>query len=195
VLNKADEAEDFQSVGMHCRESLISFMRKAASWVAIAPEVARPKAADVKGWAEVLGNVVAPGASNKEYRSYLKASARETWDVVNWVTHFADATEYEAKLAYRATEHALTNWSLATIYFGVIGDPLRCPICQSYQLRVEYESGEGFGAREVTICEKCAWRAAAIPPQTVDEPELPPTPPEGECLTVDVPLYPPHRRQ
>jgi hypothetical protein len=193
ALNTANEAEDFQAVGMRCRESLISSMRKAASWMPVPPEVPRPKAADVKGWAEVLGNVVAPGESNREYRSYLKASAKETWDVVNWLTHFVDATAFEAQLAHRATEHALANWSLATIYFGPVGDPLRCPICQSYQLRVEYESGEGFGAREVVMCDKCAWRAPGIAAQREDELEPPHAPPEGDCITVDVPLYPPFK--
>ena len=193
VLNTANEAEDFKSVGMRCRESLIAFMRKAATFVPLPAEVPPPKAADVKGWAEVLGNVVAPGDSNKAHRSYLKASARETWDLVNWLTHCDNAIAADAQAGHRATEHALTNWTLATIYYG-LGEQPSCPICRSYQLRVDFESGDGLGAMEVVVCEKCGWRGDGVFTEP-EEPRPPRAPPEGECITVDVPLYPPPKRR
>ena len=65
ALNTADEAEEFQAVGMHCRESLIAFMHTASEVVTLPPGVARAKAADVKGWADILGNAISPGAATK----------------------------------------------------------------------------------------------------------------------------------
>lgn len=191
-LNTADEAEQFQSVGMYCRESLIAFMRTAAEVVPLPAGIEAPKAADVKNWADVLGNVITPGDSNKEHRCYLKALATKTWDLVNWLTHYADATGYHAHVAHQATEHALTNWSIAVMVHGEDGSP-RCAVCRSYRLRVDYEPGEGLGVMEILICEKCGWRTDGVLMEE-DEPE-PRAPIEGECITVDVPLYPPQKRR
>jgi hypothetical protein len=194
VLNSGDEAEAFQSVGMYCRESLIAFVRTASEVVPLPPEVTRPYAADVKGWADVLGNVVAAGDSDSEHRSYLKTSTKQTWDLVNWLTHYADATRYHAQLAHRATEHALINWSLAIMDYDGEG-PLRCDVCRSYKLRVDYES-EGLAVFEFLVCNKCGWRSDRVFFfMDEEEEETGPTqaPPEGECVTVDVPLRPPSK--
>jgi len=98
----------------------------------------------VKNWADVLGNVITPGDSNKEHRAYLKALAQKTWDLVSWLTHYADATGYHAQIAHKAAEHPLLNWSFAVMVHGK-GGPARCAICRSYRLRVDYEPGDGFG--------------------------------------------------
>lgn len=190
ALRRAHEAEEFQAVGMQCRESMIAFMRAASEQVMLPPEVERPQAGNVKSWAEVLGNVVAPGDSNKEHRSYLKALARETWDLVNWVTHYTDASGYHAHLAHRATEHALTTWSIAIMVHDA-GDRPRCPICGSYRLHAEWESEGGLGVLQVLVCDKCGWRADGTYSEPDDGPDLLRAPPEGDCITVDVPLYPP----
>jgi predicted RNA-binding Zn-ribbon protein involved in translation (DUF1610 family) len=191
ALNTADEAEEFQSVGMHCRESMIAFMRAASEAVPLPPGVEAPKGADVKGWAEVLGDVVTPGGSNKEHRSYLKMLAGKTWELVNWLTHYAGATGYHAGISHRATEHALLNWSFAIMVHGK-GGPPRCPVCGSYRLRRDFES-EGLSAIEVTMCGKCGWEGDGVPVEEEAEPP-PHDPPEGECTFVDVPLRPPFKR-
>jgi hypothetical protein len=191
ALNAADEAEEFQSVGMHCRECLIAFMRTASGAVPLPPGVAAPKAADVKGWAEVLGDVVTPGGSSKEHRAYLKALAAKTWDLVAWLTHYAGATGYHAQVALQATEHALLNWSLAILVYGK-GGPRRCAVCGSYRLRRDFE-GDESGVMEIVVCDKCGWHGDGVPVE--EEPEPPPRePPEGECIFVDVPLRPPFKR-
>lgn len=192
VMNTADEAEEFQSVGMHCRESLIAFMRTAGETVPLPAGIEPPKAADVKNWAEMLGNVITPGDSKKEHRAYLKALAHKTWDLVNQVTHYAEATGYHAHVAYQATEHTLMNWSIAIMVHGKDGPP-RCAICRSYRLHVDYEAGEGFGVMEVLVCDKCGWRTDGTLIEE-KEPEPPRAPPQGECTLVTVPLYPPLKR-
>lgn len=176
---------------MYCRESLIAFMRTASETVPLPAEAPTPRAADVKGWADVLGNVITPGDTNKEHRGYLKALAKETWDLVNWLTHYADATGYHAHVAHQATEHALTNWSIAILVHGE-GEPPRCPVCRSYQLHMEYEPGEGIGVMEVLVCDRCGWRAEGVLAEP-EEPEPARAPPKGECITVDVPLRPPFK--
>lgn len=169
ALNTADEAEEFQAVGMHCRESLVAFMRTASQVVTLAPQVTRAKAADVKGWAEILGNVITPGDSNKDYRSYL------------------------TYVAHQATEHALTSWSLAIMVHDADGPP-RCAVCGSYRLRLDYEPGEVFGVMEVLVCDKCGSRGEGVMAKEETKPEPKQAPPEGECITVDTPLLPPFRR-
>lgn len=57
-LDHADEAEEFQAVGMQCREALLSFARELAT-DEIAPEgVERPKTGDFKGWAQLVARQI-----------------------------------------------------------------------------------------------------------------------------------------
>jgi hypothetical protein len=191
-MHTAKEAEDYQAVGMLCRESMIAFMRSASKAVSLPVGVGPPQMANVKGWADVLANVVAPGDSSKEHRSYLKAVAKETWDMVNAFTHQANATGFSAYVALQAVEHSFSSWSLALAAHG-IGGPRRCPICQSYQLHKEYEPSEGLGVVEVLVCARCDWRSGGEYAEP-EEPDLPQAPPEGECVTPEVPLRPPLKR-
>jgi hypothetical protein len=188
ALNEADEAEEFQAIGMRCRESLIAFVRTASEQVELPSEVTRPKAGDVVAWSEVIGNAVAPGASNARHRGYLKAVAKATWELASWLTHSASASAYDAYAAVRATENALMSWSLAIMASTREGPP-RCPVCRSYRLRVDYRSGEGFGAWEIVICEVCSWegnksfiRHDESAASSAEEA------PSGDCIAVEVPL-------
>lgn len=136
--------------------------------------------------------MIAPGSSKRDHRAYLKAVAAATWDLVNWLTHYAEATAYVGHVACQATQHALTNWSVAVMVHDADGGPPRCPVCGSYRLRVDYEQGDGFGVLEVLVCGKCGWEGngLAVEPEP-SAPNLAPR--DGECITVKVPLVPPFK--
>jgi len=57
---------------------------------------------------------------------------------------------------------------------------------------VDYVPGEGFGAMEVLVCERCGWRADGVPVEETEPP--PPRTPEGQCITVKVPLRLPFKK-
>ncbi len=159
ALNEAQEAEDFQAVGMRLRECLIAYAQETSGDVTIPEGSESPKRADFKAWARLLVGTIAPGASAKEVRSYLNAMASETWDLVAWLTHAANATRTNAEIALDATRHLLDILTLGLIR-AKRGDPLRCEDCGSYQVVHEYRLDEDettIWDEEFLLCEVCGW--------------------------------------
>jgi hypothetical protein len=115
AFDRADEAEEFQAVGMRCRETLLTLIRELTDGSDIAVGDDLPKAADFTGWNDKIGNAVAPGSSAEHVRSYLKAAAERDWKLVNWLTHAANATrKYDrgimaAKEIYPNAHHMADN--------------------------------------------------------------------------------------
>lgn len=188
AFDEADEVEEFQAIGMRCREALLAFVREASS-VARAESV-RPKAADLVGWSELLANTIAAGDLAERRRGYLKAIAKSTWGLVNWLTHSGSATRSDAHLALEATQHTLSTWSLAILRHEV-GVPERCPKCSSYRLTsCSHPIGKG-AVKHFTACDVCDWESD---PEHRHSPEAGPVPkrrprkPTTPCVTVDVPL-------
>ncbi|GAB4596035.1 hypothetical protein MOKP4_31260 [Mycobacterium avium subsp. hominissuis] len=155
AMNEAAEAEDYQAVGIKCRDALIAMAKGQADaeWVVDIAE--RPKAADFKGWADVFADRLADG----RMRSYVKALAEKTWDLAVWLQHCSDATEFDADIVLDATAHVLGSFG-KLIRRHDDGEPNRCPRCESYKLDEDIQpddSGEGF--YESTVCGACDWRS------------------------------------
>ena len=113
VLDNADEFEDFQAVGMRCRECLIVMVRTLALPEMVPEGEASLKKADVVHWCEIIADHVARGSSAKEVRSYLKSTSKAGWELVNWLTHAQNATRADAILAHQMTEHILATFGTA----------------------------------------------------------------------------------
>lgn len=163
ALDEADEAEEFQAVGMRCRESLVQGVRSLANEKMVKAGEESPKKADFIGWAEVLADKFAGGTSAERVRGYLKALAREAWQLVNWVTHASNAARPDAALALSATEAVLVAFGTASLR-NESGRPTRCPRCRSYAL-IPDETDDG---RSALVCESCGLRGeleagAAVP--------------------------------
>jgi hypothetical protein len=191
ALAEADEAEEFQAVGMRCRQSLLAFVKEAASLAPVSVK-ALPKAGDFVGWSDLLADTIAPGSSAERRRGYLKSIAKSTWELVNWLTHAGTASQFDAHFSYMATEHALSSWSVALMRFE-FGVPDRCPKCASYKL-VTYSRPDKSGhVRHFTTCDACGWKSRAhgrvetvpaSPPKLVRRPKKV----IGPCVVVEVPL-------
>ncbi len=155
ALDKAEEAEEFQAVGMRCREALVRFSRDAADSDKLSIEES-PKRGDFIGWSKVIAEAVAAGKSNKALRAYLKNTAKATWDLVSALTHEESATRHDAEIAISATGTILGAYTDALVRFER-GAPDRCPECESYRVvsdyRPELESVGGY----VTLCAACGW--------------------------------------
>lgn len=159
ALNEADEAEEFQAVGMRCRQSLLAFVDEAV-FVAPASVKALPKAGDFVGWSELLADTIAAGGSAERKRGYLKSIAKSTWELVNWLTHAGSASQFDAHFSYVATEHALSSWSVALMRFE-FGVPDRCPKCASYKLVTYSRPDKSGNVRHFTACDACGWKSGA----------------------------------
>jgi hypothetical protein len=156
ALDAADEAEEFQAVGMRCRECLLEFVRALAADRMVPPGVPRPKRGDFIGWSELIAEALAPGESFKELRSYLKSTARGTWQLVSWLTHAVNATRLDGDVAVRGTETVLVAYSGARLR-QERGGIDRCPECRSYRLRGEYRPDLDIDPPYLTACDGCGW--------------------------------------
>ena len=157
ALDRADEAEEFQAVGMRCREALLAAVLAARQNASIAavPEGSTLKAGDFLGWSEVIADRVASGASLKEIRGYLKAVARSAWQLVAWLTHAQNAFRHDAQLALAATDAALSSYAGALVRFEEV-PAVRCHNCASYRVSRQFIPDRRDG-KYITVCEVCGW--------------------------------------
>lgn len=192
ALAEADEAEEFQAVGMRCRESLLAFVKEAAPVAHPKSGEPSPKVADFTGWVDRLGDTIASGGRAERRRGYLKAIGKTPWEMVNWLTHAQDSSSFDAHFAHQATEHALASWSVTIMRFE-FGVPERCPKCASYRL-VTYSRPGRSVVNLFTTCDTCGWkskahRAPAVPLSTSvsQRGDLMPKD-SGPCVFDEVPL-------
>lgn len=157
ALDRADEAEDFQAVGMRCRQCLLELLRAVADDGMVPEGVERPKLDSFPQWSELIANTIARGKSADRVRGYLKTIAREGWQLVQWLTHASDAVRLDAMIAIDATQHILVVYSAALARFEA-GTPDRCPHCSSYRVTQDYRPGPD--PPYVTVCESCGWNDA-----------------------------------
>ncbi len=154
AMDAADEAEDFQAVGMKCRECLLAMVRELTEDSHLAEGADLPKRSDFKGWAELIANDVAAGGSAEYVRGYMKSLADRTWQLTNWLTHTSNATRTDAELAVAATEHVLITFVRAVLKPRAAA-PERCERCQSYRITIDWRPELGETGLYVPRCESC----------------------------------------
>lgn len=154
ALDQADEVEDFQAVGMRCRECLLDLVRSVADPRMVPAGTTPPKRADFAGWAELIVNAVAQGPSAERARHYLKMTAEATWALVNWLTHATNAMWLDGQMAVDATANVLNTYGFS-IMRREADAPSQCPRCRSHRLSFDFQP-----RREppyVTVCNSCGW--------------------------------------
>ena len=103
-----------------------------------------------------VAGAVAPGESSDTVRSYLKGTAKATWQLVSWLTHARNAHRVDAMIALRATESVLVDFSMAVTRLQR-GTPDRCPSCSSYRIASDFRPDLDPEPRYVSVCESCGW--------------------------------------
>jgi hypothetical protein len=192
ALAQADEVADFQTVGVRCREALLSFINAAHLVLPWTAKEEPPKKADLRAWADHICSVALPGPSHEHRRALFKTSLESAWKFTNWLTHNKASKWHDAEAAVMATEFAITSCVSAVILF-VRGVPEQCPACGSRRLSPQrgYNSNVPDVEFERPTCDKCGWAGDPVP---IDEvPQLPAAPfekkpPEGECVIMTSPL-------
>lgn len=156
ALDAADEAEDFQAVGMRCREALLSAGREIAKAITLPKGASRPKAGSFVEWGELLAEQSAPSSSLERIRSHMKALVRSTWELVNWVTHYQNATRYHTDFALHSCAYLLAEIS-RMIVREERDIPDRCPECGSYRLWTAYRPDLDAQNPYIEVCDSCGW--------------------------------------
>lgn len=167
TIDNATEAEDFQAVGMKCRECMLAFVRSAPDYIELPEGVAHPKRGDFTQWAELIANWAVPGQHLKDIRAYLKQVSNSAWQLANWLTHTSNALVIDAELTMDATHHVLEVFSTAVIR-KESERPDKCPQCGSYQLSSFYVPELEPDPPYVTVCKGCGWESVEIPDEPSD---------------------------
>jgi hypothetical protein len=152
----AEEAEDFQAVGMKCRETLIQFVRVLAKPEMVPNGEEAPKRADVVGWSSLIANAITPGDRNSYIRGHLKAISKSAWDLANWLTHANGAIRPDAEIVLDSTQTVIDTFGTAVMRHES-GSPERCPECGSYSIDVGFEP-ELMPRPYILECENCGWQ-------------------------------------
>lgn len=155
-LDAAVEIEDFQAVGMLLRESLISLVQALRRRVPIDDHIEKPKNADFVGWSDVLMNQLCPGGSNKELRQHLKNTAKESWQLVNWLTHTQSATRTASSIAKHSCQMIISHY--AQILEGSHSEKVgKCQVCKSSNIRTHYDGSIPPDGDYYLSCGVCDW--------------------------------------
>jgi hypothetical protein len=154
TLDEAEEAEDFQSVGVKCREVLLTLVDE----LNIKTGVVDLKKGDVKAQLSALYDSLAAGDSMRRIRSHLKTTADATWELVGWLTHHKNAVRDDATYVLDATEQLMLN-TLSLVVRSEKLPPTRCPACKSYRVVSDFRSDLMYKVEHpyVQLCEACGW--------------------------------------
>jgi hypothetical protein len=156
ALEVSEEAEEFQAVGMRCRECLIQLVRSVGKAEMVPEGQEAPQRSNVIAWAEHIANTVAPGASAEDLRGHLKSIAKSTWQLAQWLTHASNAAKWDAASVLDATQAAIVAFGSAVMRYES-GSPDRCPNCGSYNVAVGYNPDAQ--RQYISACQKCDWQS------------------------------------
>ena len=156
AFDAAEEAEEFQAVGMRCRECLIQLVRSLGKNDMVPIGQEPPQRSNVVGWPEHIANTVASGESAEHVRGHLKGIAKSAWQLAQWLTHANGARRSDAEFVLDATHGVIAAFGSAAMRYES-GSPDRCPKCGSYSITVGYN--RELPRPYVSACEKCDWQS------------------------------------
>ena len=169
AFDDADEIEDFQAIGLQCREAMTSFTREVVASGLFDDLEDPPKKGDFLSWSEHVIGAKAAGGAAEYVRGYLKAICQKSWQLANWLTHAKNATRADAALCLSATEH-LTHELISLALKSKARSPERCGRCGSFKINVTWCPDE---EEYIAFCEMCGaegnWQTSPEAP-TAEEP-------------------------
>jgi len=184
ALAQAQEVADYQSIGVRCREALLTFIEIAQSVMPWRGTENPPKKADLKAWSDHICSLALSGDTHKYRRSLFKTLLESAWEFANWLTHTKSSNWYDAEASISVAENAI-SLCISAVMRHVRGVPEHCPSCGSQRLSPErgYHTDFPEIEWERPTCDKCGWTGEPVPINPIDEPRGDePAPPEGECI-------------
>ena len=152
----AVEVEDFQAVGMLLRESLLSLVDAMRRRVTIDESIEKPQDANFIGWCDLIMNELCPGSSNKDLRQHLKNSAKEAWQLANWLTHARNATRTASTVAKHSCQTVIGH-CIQVLEGGRAERVGSCPVCKSRDIRTHFDVGMQPDGDYYASCGVCDW--------------------------------------
>ena len=154
--DSAVEAEDYQSVGMQLRECLISLIGALRRRVQVAANIERPQDANFLAWSVLLMDKLCHGGHNKELRRHLKNMSKETWQLVNWLTHDRAANKTASSIALHDCDTIIGHF-VHILQRESTDKTDQCPVCKSRNLRTHFDMSIGPDGDYYVSCGSCNW--------------------------------------
>jgi hypothetical protein len=154
ALDESRESEEIQAVGMRCREALLAFIRSVSKQEMVAGGEEVPQGSNFTEWSKLIASSIAPGHHNERVRSYLKALAKETWQLVGWLTHAVNATRHDGTMVVDATHSVIEAFGIALIRHER-QTVERCGRCGSLRLIALYNPE---ASADGAACLSCGWK-------------------------------------
>lgn len=154
--DSAIEAEDYQTVGMLLRESLVSLISALRRRTDIPAEVERPQDANFVAWTDILMNQLCGGGSKKELRQHLKNTAKEAWQLVNWLTHDRSANQTASSIAIHSCQTVIGHF-IQILERQKKDSTEQCPVCKSRNVRTHFDISIEPDGDYYLSCGICEW--------------------------------------
>lgn len=162
-MRDANEPEDYQTVGVRCREALLAIIHAVADDTLVPDGQEAPKQDAFRAWSVLIADTLAPGRSNERLRAHLKGVAATTWQLVVHLQHDRNASRFDAETALDACGHVFSAFALAILRHEA-GEPRACPACGSMQLGDYWQKDAPDDQRHAWVCGACGWtRLSPLP--------------------------------
>lgn len=169
ALGQAHKVADYQTVGVRCREALLTFSAIAQVAIPWTSEAEAPKKSDFKAWIDHICSATLAGDSNKYRRQLFKSQADAAWTFVNWLTHSTSSNWHDAEAAVSATDTVISLCTnAATLHIRNV--PNACPQCGDHRL-TPLRAQNPDNPDEIwerPYCTQCEW--AGDPVRITEEP-------------------------
>ena len=152
----AVEAEDYHLVGVLLRESLVSLITAIRRRTEIPTDIEHPQDANFVAWADVLMNQLCGGGRNKELRQHLKNTAKEAWQLVNWLTHDRSANRTASSIAIHSCETVIGHF-IQVLERQRTESTDQCPVCKSRNVRTHFDISIPPDGDYYMSCGVCDW--------------------------------------
>jgi hypothetical protein len=150
------EAEDYQAVGMLLRECLLALITALRRRARFEPEAAPPQDANFIEWANLLMDALCAGPHNQSLRQHVKHLARDTWQLVNWLTHARNADKTASSIAIHSCSTVVGHF--VQILEGQQTSAMeQCPLCKSRNIRTHFDPEIGEDGDYYLSCGVCEW--------------------------------------
>lgn len=145
------EPEEFQAIGLICRESLIDLGNELSNR---SPEIIKDrgiKASDFKSIANEFINLYIPDESNSELRNYSRKIVDIAWSYNSAIVHSPNKTYPDVKIALLFTSALVSLFENLFLKYIGFDNELACRECGSKNI----ELFEGENETLIAVCKSC----------------------------------------
>jgi hypothetical protein len=101
-------------------------------------------------------NQLCGGSSNKSLRQHLKNISKESWQLVNWLTHAKNADKTASSIAIHSCQTVIGHF-IQMLERNKAGEIRSCPICKSRNIRTHFDLAIGDDGEYFMSCGVCDW--------------------------------------